>query len=167
MVPKSQIWKPVGNNPKIPSNQYEYFSKGSDWLILEVEPAYPDTVNIPPYIVKFDNNRSPTEDDELYSLGHGLGLPTKVSYEGKIQKVYTNKNFFECNLTLLGGNSGSPVFYADNHELAGIYMRGVKKLQIREKNGEKECLIVKDTTTPFEGQECQILDNVINALNNL
>ena len=57
----------------------------------------------------------------VYALGHGLGLPMKLSYCGIVtDKVYDKKpSMFALDIHILPGNSGSPIFDADTHQLVG------------------------------------------------
>lgn len=160
-VHNAQIFKPVDNHLSPKHYCLSYMS--DDWAVIEVEKVYNDTEPLynsnPIHIVKTRTGISIGE--EVYSLGHGLGLPAKISYEGAIIRKDTFKPYFECSLTLLGGNSGSPVFSAETHECLGIYIRGIKKLI--QKEGQT-CLSVKNEKKPMEGQECQYLEPVVAAI---
>ena len=165
VVHKSQVYRPVLRKAVLPASDYELFAADSDWALLRVEPAYEDAAPIAavPH-VKIKNKQVAT-GDPLYAIGHGLGLPVKVSFDGEVMDSQpSTANFYESKLTLLGGNSGSPVFCASTHELVGIYMRGVKKLQLAE-NGK--CLVVKNDRNPYEGQECLRIHGKTNFHNRL
>lgn len=171
---KSQVFKPSQND--LLPGQYHWSEFGSDFALVKVKPAFEaaktttiDTVvlpNIEEYNNRFKDNAVGTE---LYSIGHGLGLPIKVSYEGKIIAAPPTFPYYDSNLSLVGGSSGSPVFNAETHELWGIYMRGTKKPTLA---GEGNCLLVKSEAGQFikidgrqvEGQECQRLEVVWAAM---
>jgi len=161
IVPKSNVFRPSRVAGKLPANQFEYFVDGSDWALMEVTNAYEgfNTPDISPVVRTTDRKVKP--GDQMYSIGHGLGLPLKVSFDGKVKDNKNHTTYFETSLTLVGGNSGSPVFFADTHELAGIYVRGIKKL-VLDQSGK--CLVVRNEDQPIEGQECQELRPVYHAL---
>lgn len=59
----------------------------------------------------------------VYVIGHPLTLPKKKSKGGKVRfnrEVVT----FTANLNVFGGNSGSPVFNQDTHEVEGVLVDG-------------------------------------------
>jgi hypothetical protein len=62
------------------------------------------------------------KDAGVYALGHGLGVPMKVSFGGEIQdEIYDNTPaMFTCDMNILPGSSGSPIFDADSHRLVGV-----------------------------------------------
>ncbi|MDX2247533.1 MAG: serine protease [Bacteroidia bacterium] len=174
LVDKSQVWKPVQKEKRLTNKEYQLFSKGSDWAIIKVEKAYKEyhSDKKPFPATKSVTHPDPAATDrpieidrKLYSVGHGLGLPMKISYEGEVIKM--GESVFECSLTLLGGNSGSPVFDAETHKLIGIYVRGIKKLTKVTNPSGKECLVVKQESQEFEGQECQNIEEVLIALEHL
>lgn len=138
---------------------YQVSSMGADWALVQVEPVYPDRVSRLPTPLTIQE-APVTNNQKVYCLGHGLGLPVKVSYKGLICANDTNRPYFETSLTLLGGNSGSPVFNAATHELVGIYVRGINQL-VRNADG---CLVVHNEIVAFEGQECQRMAPLLNAL---
>ncbi len=56
-------------------------------------------------------------------IGHPVGLPTKFAGEAVVRSNQQSA-FFVANLDTYGGNSGSPVFNSDTHEVEGILVRG-------------------------------------------
>lgn len=62
-----------------------------------------------------------TKGGQVYALGHGLGVPMKLSFGGKIQdETYGAPTMFTCDMNILPGSSGSPIFDANSHRLVGI-----------------------------------------------
>jgi len=59
----------------------------------------------------------------VHVIGHPSGLPTKFA-GGAAVRENGNSAFFVANLDTYGGNSGSPVFNSDSHEVEGILVRG-------------------------------------------
>lgn len=68
-------------------------------------------------------SRKPVKrDDNLYIIGHPVGLPLKYAPGAKVT-YFSNNFFFRATLDAYGGNSGSPVFN-EEHEVVGILVRG-------------------------------------------
>jgi V8-like Glu-specific endopeptidase len=63
-----------------------------------------------------------TQSDTVYMIGHPSGLPMKVTSGAKVINIQPNK--FSTLLTSYKGNSGSPVFHSDRHEVVGILISG-------------------------------------------
>lgn len=59
----------------------------------------------------------------VYVMGHPSGLPLKYA-PGANVRDNANASFFVANLDTYGGNSGSPVFNADDGTVEGILVRG-------------------------------------------
>jgi hypothetical protein len=59
----------------------------------------------------------------LHVIGHPSGLPTKFA-GGAAVRDNQPVTFFRANLDTYGGNSGSPVFNSDTHQVEGILVRG-------------------------------------------
>lgn len=65
-----------------------------------------------------------SKGDEVFVIGHPLGLPAKLADGAKVRRVVEKAGFFAANLDTFGGNSGSPVFNSRTNELEGIIVRG-------------------------------------------
>ena len=175
IVDKSMIYKPQIDS-FLEEGSFELFTNSYDWAVLKVEPAYEGfstSETNKPIPVRFPENDRPWAEEAVYGCGHGLGLPAKVVFDGDIKRLPTNKRMiFECSSTLYGGNSGSPVFFFETHELAGVYSGGTKKLELSDKNG-KHCFDVKNiqankhNLSDYEGQECQSWQKIFGAVNQL
>ena len=59
----------------------------------------------------------------VHVIGHPVGLPVKFA-GGAAVRDNNPAAFFVANLDTYGGNSGSPVFNSDTHEVEGILVRG-------------------------------------------
>jgi hypothetical protein len=59
----------------------------------------------------------------VYVIGHPSGLPIKYA-PGANVRDNSPAEFFVANLDTYGGNSGSPVFNVNTHEVEGILVRG-------------------------------------------
>ncbi|MCO4754138.1 MAG: trypsin-like peptidase domain-containing protein [Bacteriovoracaceae bacterium] len=60
---------------------------------------------------------------KLFALGHPSGLPLKYTDEAKVV-TNSHREFFSANLDTFQGNSGSPVFNAEDNVVEGIVVRG-------------------------------------------
>lgn len=63
------------------------------------------------------------DTQEIHVIGHPAGLPTKVAGNAAVRNNTSNA-FFVANLDTYGGNSGSPVFNSNTHEVEGVLVRG-------------------------------------------
>jgi hypothetical protein len=61
-------------------------------------------------------------DQPVYVIGYPCGLPLKYAPGAQVREV--NKTFFGSHLDIYAGNSGSPVFNSDTHEVIGMVMHG-------------------------------------------
>ena len=59
----------------------------------------------------------------VHVIGHPSGLPTKFAGGATVRDNQPTA-FFMANLDTYGGNSGSPVFNSDTHEVEGILVTG-------------------------------------------
>jgi hypothetical protein len=63
------------------------------------------------------------DQQAVHVIGHPAGLPTKFA-GGAAVRDNAPAAHFVANLDSYGGNSGSPVFNSDTHEVEGILVRG-------------------------------------------
>jgi Trypsin-like peptidase domain len=91
---------------------------GADWALVRIDRPVPN------HRVVSIRRRGLIENDEaLHVIGHPVGLPTKVAGGAKVRDNSPSA-FFVANLDTYGGNSGSPVFNSETHEVEGILVRG-------------------------------------------
>lgn len=155
VLKKENVFMPV---PGKHNHKYHLSRMYSDWALIEVTQAYPTCIK--PAISMVDTFRFSGDiavKDTVYSIGHGLGLPLKLVHNGHVSRTPKGFPYFECTLGLLGGNSGSPVFCANTHQLVGIYIRGTRKFVYDEKKGY---MIIKNINNAKENQECQLMDEL-------
>jgi len=84
----------------------------SDWVLVQLDRNVEGQRNAIP------SDQSVYPGQDIYILGHPCGLPMKYSPSGKIKKI--EKVYFTSEIDLYEGNSGSPVFDANNHKMIGI-----------------------------------------------
>ncbi len=130
-IPKEKIFRTFSNKPFSESDDYET----DDWAYLKVRPAF--GTSITPKPVKMSVKAAACGTD-IYMLGHGLGLPAKLSWNGQVTKakvvikgaagdIDKVTNLALCKIESFPGNSGSPVFDSETHEVVGI-MKGYNHL---------------------------------------
>jgi len=156
IIKKEDIFMPAWD--AIPKSCYSFSKTRSDWAIMKV---ISKTGEKSPIHTKLGKEKVEKEQ-ELYCLGHGLGLPVKVSYSGKVIRINALEDGFDASLTIFSGNSGSPVFDAKTHKVVGILTRGTKGLH---KVGNEN--LFQMSTNSKEGGECQILKPIHKALERL
>jgi hypothetical protein len=93
---------------------------GPDWAIVRIDRPVANH-----RIAAIRRNGVVSGDQKLHVIGHPVGLPTKFA-GGAVVRDNTPTTFFVANLDTYGGNSGSPVFNSETHEVEGILVRGEK-----------------------------------------
>ncbi|MDB4960578.1 MAG: hypothetical protein JWP01_577 [Myxococcales bacterium] len=88
---------------------------GSDWILVRVAPRIQDT-NLGALVMGPEAVTA-----EVYSLGHPLGLPLKVT-AGRVRLV--NKASILTSLDTYPGASGAPVFLKGSHRFVGMVAAG-------------------------------------------
>ncbi|WP_374030151.1 serine protease [Bdellovibrio bacteriovorus] len=85
------------------------------------------------------SNSSPKLKGKIYTLGYPLGAFKKKA-EGQILSL--DRNIVLSDLDVFAGNSGSPVFSSETHELLGILVGGESDFVPSEKNPDQLVLKV-------------------------
>ena len=133
---------------------YSLSSFGEDWAKIKVVKEN-GTPNHPYTPITFGSVQA---NQDVYGLGHGLGLPLKISYCGNVidAKTEDHPSIFKCTLDFYSGNSGSPIFDSASHELVGIHVRGQREFFFIEEEGKKKVkAAVFSSTKGNIGEECQ------------
>ena len=91
---------------------------GSDYAIVKLDRPVAGH-----NIVTLNSRQKIRDNERLYVIGHPSGLPKKFA-DGAVVRDNTPSTHFVSNLDTYGGNSGSPVFNANTHEVEGILVRG-------------------------------------------
>lgn len=91
---------------------------GTDYALVQLDRT---VVNRTPVAVRRTGKIK--DKQALYVIGHPCGLPQKYASGAKVRDN-SSAPFFVANLDTYGGNSGSPVFNAQNHTVEGILVRG-------------------------------------------
>jgi hypothetical protein len=90
----------------------------TDWALIRLTRAVVGRSPVP-----FRTAGKIAAAQKLFVIGHPCGLPQKYA-PGATVRDNEPAAFFVANLDTYGGNSGSPVFNATNHQVEGILVRG-------------------------------------------
>jgi hypothetical protein len=91
---------------------------GADWALVRIDRPVPNH-----RVVRIRRDGQIPSNQPVHVIGHPVGLPTKVA-GGAAVRDNSPPAFFVANLDTYGGNSGSPVFNSDTHDVEGILVRG-------------------------------------------
>ncbi|NIM13967.1 MAG: hypothetical protein GTO45_18130 [Candidatus Aminicenantes bacterium] len=112
-VPNENIYRGV----EVPHKVYRSLKgDGADWTLVKLDRK---VVGHP--LAALSKKRI-FSNQPIYVLGHPEGLPLKYAPGSRIEQV--NGACFGARLDIYCGNSGSPVFSTDTHEVVGMVVRG-------------------------------------------
>lgn len=114
-VPHSKIYRGI----KIIDRVYDPKGTGSDWALVKLDRDVEGQ-----HVVELAISEAIGEKG-IYVMGHPCGLPLKFG-PGKVVND-SPKAYFSAGLDIYSGNSGSPVFDAGTHKVAGMVVRGDKR----------------------------------------
>jgi len=95
----------------------------------------------------------------VHVSGHPAGLPTKFA-GGAAVRDNSPSGHFVANLDAYGGNSGSPVFNSDTHEVEGVLVRGDTDFVLQ--GGCRVSLVCP--TTGCRGEDCTRVTEFANLV---
>ncbi|MEH6538279.1 MAG: serine protease [Psychroserpens sp.] len=108
IVNKKNVYEPIS---KVYNNDYY------DVTIIELDRP----VNRP--ILAWENSKLLEDSTEVYMIGHPSGIPKKIALNAGIIDN-SNSQYFHTTLDSFQGNSGSPVFNRQTHNVIGILVSG-------------------------------------------
>lgn len=111
-IPQKNIYKGV----KIIHRVYDPMGSGADWALIKL-----DRKVLGQSVVKL-SEKAICRNQPLYILGHPCGLPLKYTSGAQVRDI--TDTCFAADLNVYCGNSGSPVFDSETHEVIGIVVRG-------------------------------------------
>jgi len=111
-VPNQDIYKGV----KIIRRYHNRLGNGSDWALVQLDRKVKGR-----QVVKLPGTEIST-CQPVYVIGHPCGLPLKYADGAEVRMI---KNaYFVADLDIYAGNSGSPIFNKNTHEVIGMVVRG-------------------------------------------
>ncbi|MET0385640.1 MAG: trypsin-like peptidase domain-containing protein [Polyangiales bacterium] len=93
-------------------------STGPDWALVRLDRPVRNH-----RVARVRRSGRVPDGQALHVIGHPVGLPTKFAGGANVRNN-SPAAFFVANLDTYGGNSGSPVFNSETHEVEGILVRG-------------------------------------------
>jgi hypothetical protein len=96
----------------------EQAPSGPDWALVKLDRPVENHK-----IVSLRKSGKIGDRQPVHVIGHPCGLPLKYA-DGASVSDNNAAAFFIANLDTYGGNSGSPVFNSETHEVEGILVRG-------------------------------------------
>ncbi len=105
-------------------------SESADWALLQLSRS---VVGREPLTLNFVDPVRPGQ--QIFMIGHPWGLPSKYSTVAEyINPVVdtSEPRHFGHRVDSYGGNSGSPIFDAQTHQVVGIHIRGVRVRGVTE-----------------------------------
>jgi len=117
---------------------------GVDWALVRLDRAVANHK-----IAEFRRTGIIQNNQAVHVIGHPTGLPIKFAGGSNVRDNTPNE-FFVANLDTYGGNSGSPIFNSDTHQVEGILVRGEKDFV--ESNGCNVSLVCP--STGCRGEDC-------------
>jgi len=106
---------------------------GMDYSIVQLDRSVPFKAPI-----RLHNHTKSDIDDEIFMIGHPLGLGSMTSEVGDIRS--DGEHFYVANIDSFAGNSGAPVFRESDNSLTGMLVRGEEDFIW---NSEKKCFNLK------------------------
>jgi V8-like Glu-specific endopeptidase len=114
-IPYEKVYKGI----KIIERRHNRTGNQSDWALVKLDRPVMDQA-IASLSSKVISCQQP-----VYILGHPCGLPLKYAPGAKVGDL--REAYFGADLDVYSGNSGSPVFNRDTHEVIGMVVRGDKR----------------------------------------
>ncbi len=111
-VPDRDIYHGV----EILQRVYNPMGNGTDWALVKLDRNVSNRETLS--LATTDIHPS----QGVYVLGYPSGLPLKYIPEEPVNTM--KETFFSAELSVYSGNSGSPVFCKDSHQVVGIVVRG-------------------------------------------
>lgn len=142
---------------------YSKLEGSEDYAIIQLERKVKDRQPL-----KIRTSGKISKDQEIFVMGHPSGLPLKFAGDAKVFSHHGA--YFSTNLDTFGGNSGSPVFNAQTHEVEGILVRGNADYVVEMENGRR-CRRVnvcdenrencKQWSEDIDGEHVSVIDRIL------
>jgi AraC-like DNA-binding protein len=137
-IPQDNIYKGVEILERVHNPE-------GDWMLVKLDR------NVAGREVAVLSRRNIFYEQPVYVIGHPCGLPLKYAPGACVEEI--NDNYFRADLDVYSGNSGSPVFCAETHELIGIVSKG-KATDFRWTEEGWITLRYPKTDPDYRGSQC-------------
>jgi hypothetical protein len=97
---------------------HQLVGNGADWALVRLDRPVANH-----RIARLRRAGRIGDTQAVHVIGHPAGLPTKFAGGASVRDNAPDA-YFIANLDAFGGNSGSPVFNSETHEVEGILVRG-------------------------------------------
>jgi Trypsin-like peptidase domain len=166
-IKKDSIYKL--NQINILENRQTINGEGGDSAWLTVTPYFKDSGTKQSFKIPDRSRRLPppsnvAKHQPVYAVGHGLGVAMKLSFCGRIEHP-VSEGWMGCEFDIFPGNSGSPVFHANSHELLGI-ISGPDNL-FRPVYKEKNCVSYQIDLSGAQSVQTSDIAPLINKMQKL
>jgi hypothetical protein len=153
-VPNENIYKGLKTIRKTCKRK----GNGSDWALVQLDRKVKDQE------LATLSRHEISVNQAVHVIGHPMGLPLKYAARAKVCNN-NSKTYFTANLNIYNGNSGSPVFNSDTHEVIGIVVRGYNQYFRLKRN----CWVSIDRTSIYcqEGAQCTRISEFIDIVDKL
>ncbi len=145
--------KNIYNGIKLMKSKYQH--NGADWALVKLDR------NVTGQEAVTLSRCETSCNQPVHAIGHPCGLPLKYAPGGCVCEN-KNKDYFTSDLNMYSGNSGSPVFNSNTHEVMGIAARGYSQ----DFKLENNCWASIDRSGPNRQEEvhCTRVSEFINIL---
>jgi hypothetical protein len=118
-IPKENVY----NGVELIGIRYDRGGNAPDWALVKLDRKVKGQV-----IAKLSGDEI-YHGQPVYTIGHPAGLPLKFAAGASVRDTRDTKNefLFKADLDIFMGNSGSPVFDMNTHEVIGIVVHGYSK----------------------------------------
>lgn len=153
-IPQENIYKGVD----IIGRAYNFKTNGPDWALVRLDRA---VVGHTPAVL---SGNEISRDQSVYILGYPVGLPLKYAAGASIDEI--DDIFFRADLDVYSGNSGSPVFDDDTHEIVGMVVHGESR---DFRNTDRGLVTVRypDSEIASKKSQCTRVSQFIDIVENL
>jgi V8-like Glu-specific endopeptidase len=104
-------------------------------------------------------------DQPVYVIGHPAGLPLKFAAGARVLES-SQEAYFAAGLDIYMGNSGSPVFDGDTHEVVGMVVRGFNR-DFRWTDKGWLSVVYPDFDGNGKGAQCTRVSEFIHIVNEI
>jgi hypothetical protein len=111
-IPQKNIYR----GERIIRREFDRSIDGADWTLVKLDRC------VKGQSIVTLSRREIYRRQHIYILGHPVGLPLKFVYGAWVCDI--GSVHFAADLTVYCGNSGSPVFCSETHEVIGIVANG-------------------------------------------